>query len=97
MATPEDVRNLAALARITVSESEVKKFTEEFDAILSYIGTLEKLELPDLGTKTAPAVRNVFREDGEPHAKGVWTKKLVEQFPACEGGALSVKQILSHD
>lgn len=96
MATTEDVKKLAGLARIRVEDSELEKFTSEFDAILAYVGQLEKLELPDeRGDK--PALRNVMREDGEPHAGGAYTEKLVAQFPAREGDALSVKQIISHE
>ena len=96
MATTEKVKKLAALARIRVEDSELEKFTSEFDAILAYVGQLGKLELPSSGNEK-PALRNVMREDGEPHAGGVYTEKLAEQFPTREGDALSVKQIISHD
>ena len=96
MATTEEVKKLAALARIRVEEKELEKFTNEFDAILAYIGQLEKLKLPE-GRATTPALRNVMREDGEPHAAGMHTKKLTAQFPAREGDALSVKQIITHE
>jgi aspartyl-tRNA(Asn)/glutamyl-tRNA(Gln) amidotransferase subunit C len=96
MATKEDVQKLAALARIRVEDSELEKFTSEFDAILAYVGQLEKLELPS-EKNTKPALRNVMREDGEPHAGGAYTEKLAEQFPQREGDALSVKQIISHE
>ncbi|HCR52630.1 TPA: hypothetical protein DIV48_03255 [Candidatus Kaiserbacteria bacterium] len=96
MATKNDVKKLAALARISVEDASLEKFTGEFDAILAYIGQLEKLKLPK-GKQTKPALRNAMREDGEPHAARAYTEKLVKQFPAQEGDALSVKQILSHD
>ncbi len=102
MATTEEVQKLAALARITVEDAELEKFTSEFDAILAYIGQLEKLELPE-EERMKPALRNVMRVDGEPHATGRYTEKLTEQFPARlpaqagEGVYLEVKQILSHD
>lgn len=96
MATTEDVKKLAALARIRVEDAELEKFTSEFDAILAYIGQLEKLELPK-GDVVKPALRNVMREDAEPHTSGAYTEKIAEQFPAREGDALSVKQIISHD
>jgi aspartyl/glutamyl-tRNA(Asn/Gln) amidotransferase C subunit len=95
MATTEDVTKLAALARISVPESELKKFASEFDAILKYVGQLEELEVKK-GEPLLPYT-NVFRIDGEPHAKGIHTEKLAEQFPAREGNLLSVKQIISHD
>ncbi len=96
MATTEDVKKLAALARIRVEDSELEKFTSEFDAILDYVGQLEKLELPK-GEKVKPTLRNVMRVDGEPHAAGKYTEKLAEQFPARDGDALVVKQIITHD
>jgi len=96
MATVEEVKKLAALARIRVEDSELEKFTSEFDAILAYIGQLESLQLP-ASSFQLPALRNVMREDGEPRAPDTYTEKLVNQFPAREGNALVVKQIITHD
>lgn len=115
MATTEEVKKLAALARIRVEDSELetkvaggdssgtadavlRKFTSEFDAILAYVGQLEKLDLQQgEALLEKPALRNVMREDGEPHEACIFTEKLAEQFPQREGDALSVKQIISHD
>ena len=97
MATTEEVKKLAALARITVDEADLEKFTREFDAILAYIGQLETLNLPKEGEEEKPLLRNVMREDGGPHASGAYTEKLAEQFPKREGDALVVKQIITHD
>lgn len=97
MATTEDVKKLAALARISVADAELEKFTKEFDAILSYVGQLEKLELPQEKGGQKPPLRNAMREDGEPHATGMYTERLAEQFPARKGNALSVKQIITHE
>lgn len=95
MATADEVKKLGALARISVPDDELTKFAKEFDAILKYVGQLEKLKVE----KSEPLLpyKNVFRADGEPHEKGKYTKKIVEQFPAHEGDALAVKQIISHD
>ncbi|HUY62396.1 MAG TPA: Asp-tRNA(Asn)/Glu-tRNA(Gln) amidotransferase subunit GatC [Candidatus Paceibacterota bacterium] len=96
MATTEEVKKLAALARIAIADEDLAAFTKEFDAILAYVGQLEKLELPEAGA-VKPAMRNVMRADGEPHAPGLYTEKLAAQFPAREGDALSVKQIITHE
>lgn len=96
MATTEEVKKLATLARIRVEDSELEKFTSEFDAILAYVGQLEKLKIRN-EVSEKPALRNVMREDGEPHTGGAYTEKLAEQFPQREGDALSVKQIISHE
>jgi aspartyl-tRNA(Asn)/glutamyl-tRNA(Gln) amidotransferase subunit C len=106
MTSSEDVKKLAALARIRVDDAELEKFTKEFDAILAYVGQLDALNIDTKAPKAAPPLRNVFREDGEPHEKGIYTEKLAEQFPSSakategkpeDGVYLEVKQIISHD
>lgn len=97
MATVEEIRKLAALARIKIDDAALPAFASELDAIIAYVGQLEKLNLPEDLKGEKPALRNVMREDGEPHASGIYTEKLVAQFPTREGNALSVKQIIAHD
>lgn len=97
MATVEEVKKLAALVRISIDEADLEKFTKEFDAILSYVGQLEKLELPLDVSADRPSLRNVMRMEGTPHAPGLYTETLAEQFPAREGDALVVKQIITHE
>jgi len=97
MASADDVKKLAALARIEIPEEKLDSFAKEFDSILAYVGQLDALKVDTKAPRTAPPLRNVFREDGEPHEKGKYTEKLAAQFPSREGDALSVKQILSHE
>lgn len=96
MVTAEEVRKLALLARIGVSDAECVQFAAEFETILAYIGQLESLELPETGT-VLPPHRNLLREDTQPREGGTYTETLAAQFPAREGDALSVRQIISHD
>lgn len=97
MATSDEVQKLGALARVSVSEEELPKFTAEFDAILRYVGQLDSLALPQDPKDENPPLRNVFRPDGEPHATGAYTDKLAAAFRDREGDALSVKQIITHE
>jgi aspartyl-tRNA(Asn)/glutamyl-tRNA(Gln) amidotransferase subunit C len=97
MATTEEVKKLAALARIEIGEGELEKFTGEFEAILAYVGQLEALEILEETEGETPALRNVFRADGEPTPAGTYTETLAAQFPSREGDALVVKQIITHD
>lgn len=95
MTDTEDVRKLAALARLNLSDDELAKFAGEFDSIIGYIGKLNEVVATE-GDALLPYT-NVFRVDADPHAPGLHTEKLAEQFPAREGDYLSVKQILAHD
>jgi aspartyl-tRNA(Asn)/glutamyl-tRNA(Gln) amidotransferase subunit C len=96
MASAEEVKKLASLARLHVEDEEVEKFAKEFEAILAYVGKIEKLSVSGK-TDTYPAVRNVMREDGTPHDAGTFTESLTAQFPERDGNYLKVKQIISHD
>lgn len=97
MATREEVQKLAALARISIHDSELDKFTKEFDAILAYVGQLEKLEIEESDSDSKAALRNVMRADGVPHEDGLYTQKIVNAFPDKDGNALAVKQIITHE
>ena len=97
MASTDDVGKLAALARIRIPEEKLAAFALEFESILAYVGKLEELKLDVKGRREPPVVRNVFREDGEPHEKGKYTEPLTKQFPDKDGNYLKVKQIISHD
>jgi aspartyl-tRNA(Asn)/glutamyl-tRNA(Gln) amidotransferase subunit C len=97
MATREEVKKLAALARVEVKEEELDRFVEEFDAVLAYVGQLEKLELPKDLKGEEPKLRNVLRADEDPTPPGTYTEKLVAAFPEKEGDHLKVKQIIWHD
>ena len=97
MATIEEVQKLAALARVTLPEADLARFTSEFDSILAYVGQLEKIDMLQDPAGEVPPLHNVMREDGTPHAARLFTEKIAEQFPVREGDALVVKQIVSHD
>ena len=96
MASADDVKKLAALARLTISDETLPKLAKEFESILAYVSQLDSLDVSGTANERPP-VRNVFREDGEPHAGGAYTERIAAQFPKREGDALSVKQIISHD
>lgn len=98
MATTDEVKKLAALARIKIEDNELEKFTREFDAILAYVEAISMVEMPQgEALRRGPALRNVMRKDGEPNAAEMYTKKIVEQFPSSDKNALIVKQIISHE
>ena len=91
------MKKLAALARIEVSEEELPGFVRDFEAIIEYVGQLEKLEISADSSPDDAQLRNVMREDGEPHVAGEYTETLAAQFPAREGDALVVKQVITHE
>lgn len=97
MANAEDVRKLAALARLSIPEDSLEARAAEFDRIVAYIAQLDELDIRTDAAPAVPALHNVFREDGAPTPAGTWTEKLVALFPKREGNRLSVKKIISYD
>ena len=60
----ETVEYVAELARLKFSESEIEAFAEQFQGILSYIHTIEELDLEGVEPLTnITEMSNVFRED----------------------------------
>ncbi len=102
MIEKKDVEKLASLARITIPENEIEKVRQDIDAILAYVGQIN--EANELSTKKSvelspessyySGVKNVMREDSEPHESGIFTDALIGQAPKTEKGYIKVKKIL---
>ncbi len=93
----EDIKKLADMARIDMSDEEMSEMAHDFDGILAYVGQVQEAlaSLPTLTKgRTEEGSINVTREDEVTHEGGEYTEKIVEQFPEKEGNYLKVKQIL---
>ena len=92
----DKVLHLAKLSRIGLEDVEAEKLSREFDAILKYVGEVKEISARDEGSPKPEnfPVRNVMREDGEPHESGIYTEAILSQAPQREGDYLKVKKIL---
>ena len=65
MAAPElDVRYIARLARLELSDDEVSRFQSQLGDVLTYVEALRKVDVSGVEpTAHASAVFNVFRPD----------------------------------
>ena len=88
-----NIRALASLARLEVSDEELARLEGELPAILSFVETVQKVAVDT--QHSAPSLRNVMREDVNPHESGKYTEVLLAAAPAREGNRLAVKQVLS--
>lgn len=62
--TKQDVRHIAKLARLQVTDADVEKLTTELGAILDYIAMLNELETENVEpTAQVTGLTNVLRED----------------------------------
>ncbi|MBX4195654.1 Asp-tRNA(Asn)/Glu-tRNA(Gln) amidotransferase subunit GatC [Candidatus Parcubacteria bacterium] len=90
----EEVLKLAKLARIEISSEEAESLAHEFEAILKYVGEIKGARLKGTGGKEKPLLRNVMREDVNPHESGIYTEALLNAAPKRKGQYVSVKKIL---
>lgn len=93
MLTPKDIDNLAQLARLEIPKDEKETLRKEVDSILGYVSEIQKLSGAEV-KKEAGEVRNVFREDKNPHLPGEFTKELLEEAPRRQDDFVKVKKIL---
>jgi aspartyl-tRNA(Asn)/glutamyl-tRNA(Gln) amidotransferase subunit C len=89
----EDIEKLAQLARLGVSDEEKQGLVGEISTILGFVEQIKEVQTSELKSEIG-LVRNIMREDGEPHLVGQYTKDILEQFPNKEKGYLKVKKIL---
>ena len=90
----EEVEKLANLARIKTSSEELKELGEDIESIVKYISQIQEAELSTDIKNGDSLLRNVMREDGEPHSSGEYTQELLEALPQREDNYMKVKKIL---
>ena len=97
MISREEVINLAALARLALSEGDIEKLRQDLGSILDYFTRLKT----DSEMTASPPARtpadNTLRVDGAPHEAGIHTENLLAMSPARQGGYLVVKPIFPND
>lgn len=60
----EEVRHVAKLARLNISDDEVALFTEQLGSILEYVAQLDKVDTENIEPLAhALPIHNVLRED----------------------------------
>ncbi len=87
MITKEEVKHIAKLARLGLTEKELKKHQKEFSKILDYIEKLKEVDASEVELTAYPRlVENVMRKD-EASKFHTQDQKLIDGF-------LKVKSIL---
>ncbi len=91
--TPDDVRKVARLARLDLTEDELATFTAQFAAILDHFADIDALDLAGVEPMTQPyPLVNVLRPDvvGETLDRD----EVLAEAPAVEDGRFKVPSIL---
>ena len=96
MISKEDVEHIAKLARIQLTEQEVRQFQKDFTAILAYFENMNAVDVSHVSPMThAGTLVNAQREDRVEEKDAKTTASIVAQFPEKEKDYLKVQSILS--
>ena len=92
--TSNDVRKVAQLARLELSEDQIALYTSQLEKILGYVAQLEQVDTQDvLPTSRAVEVINVLREDSVTNS--TIRNDILDQAPSREGDFYRVPKIMS--
>jgi len=94
--TPQEVRHIATLARLKLSDAEVESFTRELAAILAYVDTLREVDVTCVEpTAHAVGAHNVFRDDAAQPSLG--ENMALANAPQRQNGFFRVPKVLDQD
>jgi aspartyl-tRNA(Asn)/glutamyl-tRNA(Gln) amidotransferase subunit C len=89
----EQVRKVARLARLELTDAEVEEFTGQLGAILEYVEKLNELDTTDIEPLAhCLPLANVFREDAV--RASLRSEKALSNAPQRDGSFFKVPRIL---
>jgi len=89
----EEVRHVAALARLDLSEGEESRMTEQMNQILSYMEKLNELDTASVPATThAIELKNVFREDET--VESLERELALKNAPQSDGASFVVPKVI---
>ncbi|MFC3885419.1 Asp-tRNA(Asn)/Glu-tRNA(Gln) amidotransferase subunit GatC [Bacillus songklensis] len=89
----DQVKHVAHLARLAITEEEASMFQKQLDAIITYAEQLNELDTTNVEpTSHVLAMKNVMRED-EPK-QGLPIEEVVKNAPDHKDGYIRVPSIL---
>ena len=90
---PDEVRTIAALARLRLSEAEIERMTHELDAILEYIDTVKNLDTGSTEPMTHAVPFDCPLRDDEP-APSLSVQEALQNAPRRRDSFFEVPRIV---
>ncbi|WML50868.1 Asp-tRNA(Asn)/Glu-tRNA(Gln) amidotransferase subunit GatC [Neobacillus sp. PS3-12] len=89
----DQVKHVANLARLAITEEEAEKFTKQLDAIITFAEQLNELDTENVEpTSHVLDIKNVLREDVP--QKGLPQEEVLKNAPEEKDGQFKVPSIL---
>ncbi|MDI6757301.1 MAG: Asp-tRNA(Asn)/Glu-tRNA(Gln) amidotransferase subunit GatC [Endomicrobiia bacterium] len=95
--TPREIRHIAHLARLRLTDDEVELFSSQLDGILGYVGHLGELDLKNVrnlsvGPSSPSGGENMLRRDEA--APSPSRGALLDNAPSRSGDYFKVKKVI---
>lgn len=92
MITKDEIKNLAGLARIEMTDAEMDAMAADFGSILAYVDQVNQAQLPEVSEK--PLQVNVTHADENPTDSETYSEKMIAGAPDAQDGFYKVQKIL---
>lgn len=92
MITAEEIKKLAHLARIEVTDDEVAGYAKDLESILGYVDQIAGVDVS--GVDGSHAETNVARDDSGAREPGQYRDAMLAEAPDSEGGFYKMPKIL---
>lgn len=91
--TREEVKHVADLANLDLTEEEIEKFQKQLSAVLDYFSVLEEAQTTGIEpTSQVTGLEDIFREDKK--SKSLSSKQALSNTKNQKEGMFKVKAIL---
>ncbi len=94
--TRDEVKNLADLARLDLSEQELVNAERELEAVLGYVDRLGKIDTTDVEAQSMPARAEGWRDDVSFTCDEATREVLLANFPSRTRDLLSVPAVFQN-
>ena len=93
--TTDDVKKLAKLSRLNLSQEEIVQFASEMQEILTYVEQLDNVDVSELEpTSQVTGLQNVTRKDNIINY-GPTSAQLLQNAPNIQDNQIKVKRMLT--
>lgn len=91
--TEQDVKHIAALSRLSISDDRIDEFTARFNQVLDYAENLNKVDTEGIEpTSSILPLYNVMREDVA--IEGVSHEEALKNAPQVHDGGFKVPRVI---
>ncbi len=90
----DEIKNIASLAQLSLTEEEVALYQEQLSSVLEYMEMLGEVDTNNVPiTSQVTGLEDVYREDAVVECPKDQRRKIIEQFPQEQDNALHVPAV----